>query len=221
VKSCRKCAVKVAGSHEKCPLCQNTLVGEAQSDPGPFPYVPLISHKHGLLFRVLLLCSVVAVIVSVTVNLMFPRKVFWSLFVAAGVACLWLSLAIAVRKRRNILKNMAYQLTAASILSVFWDLFTGWHGWSVDFFIPISFLAVMSATAVLARVLKMKTGAYMIYSILLVLYGIIPSIFILTGLNTVIYPSLICVAGSLISLAALLIFEGRNMAEELKRRLHM
>jgi MFS superfamily sulfate permease-like transporter len=102
-----------------------------------------------------------------------------------------------------------------------WDVFTGWHGWSVDYVIPIAFASVMTATAILARILKMPTETYMVYSVLLILYGIIPAIFVLSGLSTIIYPSLICVAGSLLSLAALLIFESRNMIEELKRRLHL
>ncbi|MDR1891397.1 MAG: DUF6320 domain-containing protein, partial [Oscillospiraceae bacterium] len=146
---------------------------------------------------------------------------FWSLFVVAGVACLWLSLIFAIRKRHNILKNLTYQVTIVSILSVLWDIFTGWHGWSVDFVIPIAFVSAMSATAILARILKMRAGTFIIYSFLLIIYGIVPAVFVLSGLCAVVYPSLTCAAYSLLSLSALLIFEGKNMAEELKRRLHL
>ena len=221
MKSCEKCAVTVSGSHDKCPLCQNTLAGENKNEQNIFPFVPLMSHKHGLFFRIIQLCSAAAVILSVAINFMLTQSGLWSLFVAAGVACLWVSLIITIRKRRNILKNMTYQVTAVSILSVLWDVFTGWRGWSVDYVIPVSFVAAMAATAILARVLKMQTGTYMIYSILLMVYGIIPAIFILSGLCVIVYPSLICVVCSLFSLAALLIFEGKNMMDELKRRLHL
>ena len=134
---------------------------------------------------------------------------------------MWLSLSIAIRKRYNMLKNLSYQVTVASILSLLWDIFTGWHGWSVDFFIPAAFVSAMAATAVLARIFKIQPGTYIIYSFLLMIYGIIPAVFVVSGLSAVIYPSLICVACSLFSFAALLIFEGRNMIEELKRRLHL
>ena len=76
-------------------------------------------------------------------------------------------------------------------------------------------------TVILARVIKMQTGTYIIYSVLLILYGIIPAVFLFNGLCAVVYPSLICAACSLVSLATLLIFEGRNMTAELKRRLHL
>jgi len=221
MKNCEKCGVSVAGGFEKCPLCHSTLAGENRDEYEAFPFVPLAKHKHSLLFRLLQLCSAVLVIVSFTVNWMFPQSGFWSLFVVVGVACVWVSLAFAIRKRHNILKNLTYQVTIVSILSVVWDLFIGWRGWSVDFVIPIAFVSVMSATAIIAYILKMPTETYIIYSFLLIIYGIIPAFFVLSGLSVIIYPSLICVACSFILLAALLIFEGRNMTEELKRRLHL
>lgn len=221
MKTCKNCTVTVTGTAKKCPLCQNTLTGEADCSSDIFPYIPIMKRKHSLLYRLLMLCSAVVVIVSFAVNWMLPKGGFWSLFIVAGVACLWVSLTIAIRKRRSILKNLAYQVTIISIGALLWDIFTGWHGWSVDFVIPIAFVSAMSATAALARVLKMKAGTYIIYLFLLILYGIIPIVFLLSGLSKIIYPSLICVAGSLFSLAALFIFEGRNMVEELKRRLHL
>ncbi|MCL1916713.1 MAG: DUF6320 domain-containing protein [Peptococcaceae bacterium] len=221
MKVCEKCAVSVSGNPEKCPLCQSPLTGENQNSYETFPFIPLARHKHSLLFRLLQLASAAVVIAALTVNGMLPQGGFWSLFVLAGVACAWLSLTIAIRKRHNILKNLAYQVTVIGILSILWDVFTGWHGWSVDFVIPIVFVSAMIVTAILARILTMPVGAYMIYNFLLMLYGIIPAFFVLSGLSTIILPSLLCVACSLFSLAALLIFEGRNMAEELKRRLHL
>jgi len=227
MKTCEKCAVSVAGDFEKCPLCQNILANNNNNhdnkndDSGIFPFIPLAIHKHSLLFRLLQLCSAVLVIVSFAVNWMLPQSGFWSIFVVAGVACVWFSLIFAIRTRRNILKNLTYQVTIVSILSVLWDVSTGWRGWSVDFVIPIAFVSAMSATAFIAQILKIQTETYMIYSLLLILYGIIPVIFVLSGLSAIIYPSLICTACSFILFAALLIFEGKNMIEELKRRLHL
>ncbi|MCL2634002.1 MAG: DUF6320 domain-containing protein [Oscillospiraceae bacterium] len=230
MKTCEKCTVTVTGGFEKCPLCQNTLNIDNQSqnenenviqNNETFPFIPLVKHKHNLLFRFIQFFSFVAVIISVVINAMVPQSGLWSLFVVAGVACVWFSVAVAVRKRRSILKNLAYQVTIICILSVLWDVVIGWRGWSVDFVIPIAFVAAMSTTAIIARILKLKTQAFIIYSFVLMIYGVIPIIFVLTGLCKIIYPSMICVAISLISFAALIIFEGRNMSEELKRRLHI
>lgn len=221
MKTCEKCNITVSGDFHKCPLCQNTLAGERHGDCSVYPFVPIIRYKHSLLFRLLQLCSAAVVIISLTVNWMLPESGYWSLLITAGVACIWLSLVIAIRKRHNILKNLTYQVTVVSILSLLWDVMTGWHGWSIDFVIPIAFITAMSVTPILARIFKMETGTYMVYLFLLILYGIIPSAFVLTGWSDIVYPSIICVAGSLLSFAGLLIFEGVNMIEELKRRLHL
>ena len=213
--------MSISGAFEKCPLCQNTLAGDGANEREPFPFIPLIGHSHSMFLRLLQLCSAIVSIVSITINLMLSSSGFWSLYVVAGIVCVWINLLIAVRKRHNILKNLTYQVTVVSILSVLWDIFIGWHGWSVDFVIPIAFVVVMTAIMILARILKMQTGTYIIYSFLLMLYGIVPVIFIVSGLSAIIYPSLLCVACSLISFAALIIFEGKNMIEELKRRLHL
>lgn len=221
MKSCKKCAVTVAGNHEQCPLCRNTLVGEGDAANETFPFVPIVKYEHSLLYRLLQLGSAAAVISALAVNRMLPRHGFWSLFVVAGVACLWIMLSIAVRKRHHILKNVSYQVTIISILSVLWDVFTGWHGWSIDFVIPIAFVAAMCATTILARILKMHAEEYIIYLSLLILYGIIPIVFLLFDWNKIVLPSLICVAVSAFSLAALFILDGGNMVEELKRRMHL
>lgn len=221
MKTCVKCAITVSGNFDKCPLCQNTLIGEEPDNNEVFPFVPFVIYEHNLLYRLLLLFSAIIIIVSGAINWMLPQGGFWSLFVIAGVACVWLTVGIAIRKRGNILKNITYQVTIISILAILWDFFTGWHGWSIDYVIPITFAAAMSATSILARVLKMQIENYIIYLFLLILYGIIPTIFVLSGWSKIIYPSLICVSGSLLSLATLFIFEGKNMIEELKRRLHL
>lgn len=221
MKSCVKCNVSISGSFEKCPLCQNTLISNGQVESDIFPFIPIVKYEHNMLYRILQLSSVFIAIVSLSINWKIPYNGFWSLFVIAGIACLWLGISIAVRKRHNIMKNMIYQVTIISILSLLWDIFTGWHGWSIDFVIPIVFASAMLSIPILGRILKIKTEDYLVYLILLILYGIIPTIFILCDLNSIVYPSLTCIAGSLFSLAALFIFEGANIAEELKRRMHL
>ena len=50
----------------------------------------------------------------------------------------WLSLALAVRKRKNIPKGMLYQVALLSIICMIWDFATGWNGWSIDY-VPVSY----------------------------------------------------------------------------------
>ncbi len=221
MKYCEKCSLKIAGYRDECPLCQGRLVRISDEDEEVYPFIPTIYHEHSLFFKILILLSIVAAVISVTVNLMLPQSGWWSAFVVLGIACLWISLAFSVHKRNNIPKILMYQVVVISLLSILWDYVTHWHGWSLDYVIPIICILAMVSLAITARVMKMPIRDYLIYVCIDALFGIVPIIFYLTGRLGVIYPSLICVAMSIITLAALLIFEGESMMAELKRRLHL
>lgn len=221
MKRCEKCKVQVAGERKNCPLCQGPLSGESDGSREVFPKIPTIYKQYSLFFRILILVSIIAAVISVTINFMIPESGWWSVFVVAGIGCMWLSLAFSVRKRRNIPKNMLYQVVILSLVSALWDWLTGWHGWSVDYVVPIVCVAAMIAMAIVAQVMHLDISDLMIYFCIGALFGIVPLVFYFTGSLTVIYPSLICVAGSIISLAALMVFQGRAMRAELRRRLHL
>ena len=80
-------------------------------------------------------------------------------------------------------------------------------------------LVAMLSMTIVSRVMKVCVEEYLIYSVLGCLFGIVPLIFLLTGLVNYVYLPLICVAASIIFLAAIVIYQGENIAADLKRRL--
>jgi len=220
MKFCNKCKLSVVGKRNLCPLCQGELKDLNDDNREIFPEIPTMFHKYSLFFRILILSSVTVAIVSVMFNVMFPTEGWWSLFVVAGIGCFWIGTAIAISKRTNIPKNILYQVVLLSALAVLWDNWTHWHAWSVNYVIPIVCIGAMISMAIIAKVTNLHARDYMIYLIIDGLFGIVPIVFYFTGLLTMQYPSLICVAASIISLVSLLLFEGENMRSELKRRLH-
>ncbi|MFR8230572.1 MAG: DUF6320 domain-containing protein [Anaeromassilibacillus sp.] len=223
MKYCAKCKTTVTGHGTRCPLCQGMLqeTGTADTRGDVFPRIPDTLHKHSLFFRILILVSVVAAVTCVVINLILPQHGWWSLFVLAGLACAWISLAVAFHYRRNVPKSILYQVVVVCVLTVLWDYSTGWHGWSIDYVIPITCVVAMLVLAITARVFKLNLGSFIVYFTIAALFAIVPVVFYVRGMLQVVYPSLICVAGSVISLAALILFEGDNMRKELKRRLHL
>lgn len=227
MKYCEKCRIKIVGDRRICPLCQGVLISSGGDDDKDekqeeiFPSIPTLYRQYHLFFRLLIFLSIVAGVVSITVNLLVPGHGMWSIFVLAGIACLWISLALAIGKRRNIPKNLLYQVVILSVLSVLWDYFTGWRGWSIDYVVPILCVSAMATMGILSKVMKWDIADQMIYFCIDCFFGIIPIVFYFTGCLNVPYPSVICVAASVISLSALLVFQGENMVTELRRRLHM
>lgn len=219
MKHCEKCNVDVTGKRENCPLCQSQLERiDDQQSIDIFKPVQTVYHQYAMFFKIFLFATIAASVVSVAVNMLLPETGLWSIFVVGGLFCVWVSLFIAVRKRRNIPKGLIYQVVIISVFCVIWDLATGWRGWSIDYVFPIMCIATMITIAILAKVLEWKIEHIMVYFIIDSIFGIVPLIFFLTGMLTVPYPSIICVAGSIISIAAIVIFNGGNILSELRRR---
>jgi hypothetical protein len=222
MKFCGKCKVSVAGERKYCPLCQGKLQdGHTNNDDDVFPEIPTVYRQYHFFFRVLILLSVAACAISILINALLPVKIWWSLFVVGGIGCFWLSMAISISKRKNMPKNILYQLFVVSILTVLWDLFTGWHAWSIEFVIPITCTLAMLSMAIIAKVSNLQVKDYIIYLIIDCVFGIVPLIFIFTGFIGERFPSLICAVASVISLAAVLVFQGEDLLAELRRRLHL
>ncbi len=219
MKHCDNCGVDVRGTDPVCPLCQAPLSGT--DEPPVWPVIPTVYSRFRLFFKILGAATAAAGIISLAVNLMVPQSGFWSLFVVAGLVCLWLCLALAIRKRHKIPRNILTQVVLISLLSLLWDLGTGFHGWSVDYVIPILCIAAMIAVAVVSQVLHMAPSDYLFSMMTDALFGVVPLILYLTGHVTVIYPSICCAALSILSFVTLLIFQGRAVYEELAKRFHI
>ena len=139
----------------------------------------------------------------------------------AGLLCLWGSLWVVFRKRRNIPKTILYQVLVLSLGAVLWDLLTHWRGWSLSYAIPALCTSAMLSMAIVAKVLRLRVEDYLIYLILDGLFALVPLIFYLCGLSGSLLATIICLAVSIISISFLLLFEGGNLLSELRRRLHL
>lgn len=221
MKYCNRCKVEVIGHLTFCPLCQSELLVDGEIKENIFPAVEEECTKHHLLLKIVGFISLIASILAVFFNLIIPSTNFWALIVILTVGCVWVSLAIAITKRRNILKYLLYQSDIICLFAIFLDYITGWQGWSFAFVVPIVFTLAMVIMYLLTKILHLQVGDYMIYILLDALFGIIPIIFLLTEHLQTDIPSMVCILVSIISVTGLIVFEGKNMLSELKRRLHV
>jgi hypothetical protein len=221
VKYCEKCNVNVIVDKKTCPLCQGFLSGESDGTYSVFPHITSVYVKFSFFFKILLLASIIIASISISLNILFPQRGAWSLFVLGGLVSIWVSLITAINKRNNIPKNIAYQVVTISLISVVWDLLTKWKGWSIDYVIPFICFTSMISMAAISTVMKKNFQDNILYLIINGLFGIVPLVFLLTGMLNVIYPTLICIVTSIISFSTLLIFEGESLKSEIKKRLHV
>lgn len=217
---CKKCGFRVTGSRGTCPFCRGDLTGEPDGE-NVFPEIPYKEQKNELLIRLLALGTVIAAAISVAVNYFLQEYGWWSVYVSAGLISIWFAVGIAVRKRRNVLKAVLWQVCAGSCLIFVWDYGTGFRGWSLDFVIPILDSCSFFLMAVLVGFLHLKPQDYLLYLGWDLLLGLLPFGLLLGGVLQVAYPSVICVLISITGLAFLVLFRGTALRAELTRRFHL
>lgn len=221
MQHCENCRINLKGEHKVCPLCGGIIQDNEEAGEEVFPYIPTIYQEFNIYIRTLILTSIIAVIISFAVNVIFMKESNWSLYVAAGILCMWISLFFLVRKKNNIPKTILWQVALSIIICIIWDFSMGWRGWSIDYVLPAVCVGAMIVMAISAKLLKIGTKDLIIYFFVDGIFGFIPIIFLLFGGLNVLYPSVICVAASAISISALIIYEGDNMKAELNKRMHI
>ena len=221
MKYCAKCKVNIVGSRIQCPLCQNELNITDSCEESIFPILPNATHKYNLILKIIAFISIATSIISIFFNIILPTDVWWSIYILATLACACTSLATAITKHKNILKYLLYQSVIIILFALLLDCIIGWKAWSITFVLPIIFTLSMVVMYTISKVLNLQAGDYMIYLLLDALFGIIPVIFVASDNVSTYFPSFICIITSIISLSALIVFEGTQMYNELKRRLHV
>lgn len=218
---CDKCKMEVIGDLTFCPLCQNELRAEGHVEENIYPRQMQQRFNNHTVLKAFGFISLIISIVCVFFNVVIPAQSWWSLIVILCLGFVWMSLGAAIRKHRNIIKYLMYQTLIISIFLVALDYATGRHGWAMTIVVPTILTVAMLLMYVVSKMLHLQVGDYMIYLLLDALFGIIPLLFLLMGQVFSNIPSFICLLTSIISVLGLIIFEGKNMMSELKRRLHV
>lgn len=187
-----------------------------------FPEVPQKESYMGKnAFQIFTFVCIVAAVLCVMFNAMLSPGIYWSPFACAAIASLWVCGAVGFVKRRNVLKNLMWQLVIGTVACILWDVFTGWHGWSVDFVFPLATIAILMAMFIIAKARRLETAEYLFYLVMGAGYGLIPLILLLTGAVDIVYPSVICVGLCFLFLVGLAMFRFKDMQQEFHKKFRM
>lgn len=218
---CTKCKVNIGGKSEVCPLCQSPLDIDNNSDD-IFPDIkPVLKKKRFVALKILLLISAIIVISSSTVNAILASTGYWALYVVSGVACAWFISTIILLQRKNVLKTIFSQAVVIIVLTLIWDWATGMHGWAVDFVIPITVFLATISIAVLSEAMRIPIEDYSVYLCNLTLLNFLLIIFLLLDIVVIRVPTTISIGMNFLIIAVFVIFEGKKILGDLKRRLHI
>lgn len=187
-----------------------------------FPEDARPNYEGKKVLQIFTFCCIAAIVISMMTDIIISPGVHWSVFVAAGCATMWLTMAVGYVKRFNLLKNAAWQLLIMSGICVLWDLGTGWRGWSVNIGIPDICLLIQVVMLIISRIRSLSPREYMIYYVMATVYSmILPLILLVTGVIHYKTPSVICIGCSFLLLIGLILFKRKEFKEEMHKKFHV
>lgn len=187
-----------------------------------FPEDARPNYEGKKVLQIFTFCCIAAIVISMMTDIIILPGVHWSVFVAAGCATMWLTMAVGYVKRFNLLKNAAWQLLIMSGICVLWDLGTGWRGWSVNIGIPDICLLIQVVMLIISRIRSLSPREYMIYYVMAAVYSmILPLILLVTGVIHYRTPSVICIGCSFLLLIGLILFKRKEFKEEMHKKFHV
>ena len=221
MQRCPHCKVTIAGHKTCCPLCGGTLIGTPEPETEVFPVLEKPPVSGGFVLRILALLAIVVSATCLLINFELYPEVWWSFCVVMGAGCVWLTVAIGVKHRRDPMQSIGWQVVVIPILSILWDHLTGWNRWSLDFVLPCVCVAGMLMVLALALCMRMPVHAFAGVFVGVCLVGLMPLLLLVLGQVDFRIPSLISSGVAIILLAGLLLLQWRTVRSEISRRLHL
>ena len=225
MKFCNNCGVRVSDLHEVCPLCQGSLSECDGTDKVSVPHLPAYtSFTEESTSKILL--SVKSLILSVgmlsvLLNIKRPKAGFWSVVIIVALAALWWWLSIAIQIKRSIIKKFYQLVFIAGSVAVFMDVMFGWKKWSLNYVVPILITASIIIIMIVDKAMKISATERIFYTFLLVMTGLLFALLILADIITFNIPTYILLFVCILSICHSLLFERRELINELQKRFHI
>ncbi|HAJ69942.1 MAG: DUF6320 domain-containing protein [Alkalibacterium sp.] len=222
MKHCPECHADLKGEWSTCPLCESDLKVEKcdEREETDFPDIPLRFNRKKIRY-ILSLASVLITLLYFIAHFIWRFEFFNLEYVLFGIMIMWLMMVVIVRKRRNIVKGIAYILFLISIISLYFDYINGWLGWSLTFVIPIVCVSALLSMFISIQLVNLKAKDYILYLQLAAIIGLIPAVFLILDWVVFLLPSLLSVLLSLLMSVAVFFKHRRAVISELEKRMHV
>ncbi len=208
---CQKCNVKIRGRKECCPLCQGRLKEVEGEDNPSFPILEKRKISNITFLKMCTFLFVASEIIFGAINIMTKGEFPFIGPVILGILVAWIDVIATMYLRNNLIKVITFEVIVAIVVDYYIDIKTGFHGWSINWMIPMTLIGLAIATIIIAMVLKLRLDEYILYIVLDFVMALIQIIFIKNGMNSFPWPAVASIITYMIIIAALVIFRFRDL----------
>ncbi len=217
MKTCRNCNIKIGGSVDTCPLCQNSLTGEPSADNWPA--------KKGLKTRALLyklqlfiVLTVIVVGLSLDFLLNLNNGKHYSLIIALWLIVFEMDLRSNLKRLFVISRTVNFAVYHIILLM----LITGWYYGFSDLVIFTIAPILTSALIIVNLILSLtdRSGNALVYLLANILAVLVAYIAIRSAYHDARLVWAISLMTGAISLIGIIIFKGHKVLNEVQKRMN-
>ncbi len=219
MQKCPYCKIEVGGDLDKCPLCQSRLTGEPEA--AVFPHRPTLQFR-SLLYKLQLFIVWVIVIVGLGLDFIlhieFPSfpGLHWSLILAMWMFVFEFGIMRQFKPGTGSARKVTMMVFTMLILISVTAYFFGFLTLTLNLIVPAVITGAIIANFVLAML--DKRGNAMAYLLTVLLFGLVPCIVLYFSEKDMPIAWVVCMFVTLILFVAAIVFKGKAVARELKRR---
>ena len=223
MKHCNNCNIDVNTDAKYCPLCFNKMDDLNESKPNLLSVSkekPTSIIKRHMVRKIFLLLSLATIVITGFINY-FTGGAPWSLLVLFGIIYVWIFVKHTIMSNRHIFEKFFFQILGLIAILITSNYISGGGLWFVDYVLPSMFILVLIILNMMLFINKHRRH-YEISFLIIELFLIIASI-VFININCCSYKLLYWVAlmFSAISMAGIIIMDGKNLYQEMVKKFHL
>lgn len=214
---CNKCNVELDTISDVCPLCNSEINNKKDTT---YPFIKNNLTKELLMKKLFFLNCIICIII-ILINYFCTPNIKWSIFVVIQLIMTYFIFCKILTGRNKIIRLLFMLNFIICIVSIFWDYYIGFSGWSLNYVFP-SLCISYGIFMILLRFINyfaFKENTSYIY--LNVCIAFIPLILMKLGIITFPLLAVISFVMGIINILILIVFGWSNFKEDIRKKLHM
>ena len=214
---CKKCNVELDTISDICPLCNSEIKNKGDS---VYPFIKNNLTKSLMMKKIFFIHCIICIII-VLINYFCTPNVKWSIFVVIQLILTYFIFNKVLSGRNRILRLLFMLNFITCIISIFWDYYVGFSGWSINYVLPslcICYGVFMIILRFVSYYAFKENSSYIYLNICL---EFLPLLLVYLGyakLNILVYWAGLF---GIINLLLLLVFDGSSFKDDIVKKLHI
>lgn len=214
---CNKCKVELDTINNVCPLCNSEIKNNGN---GVYPIIKNNFTKASVMKKIFFINCIICIIILL-INYFCTPSVKWSIFVVIQLILTYFIFCKVLSGRNKILRLLFTLNFMICIISIFWDYYVGFSGWSINYVLPslcISYGIFMIILRFVNYFAFMENTSFIYLNVCI---AFVPLILLKIGMITFPLLAIISFVMGVINILILVIFGGTNFKEDIRKKLHM